>query len=61
MPDLRGSPFRDRRRGNRFVGGTIDFEKGSADFGETFLDENEVLMQAVFEDVAYRSEIENVT
>ena len=56
----RGSPLRDRRRRNRFVGGAIEFEKGSADFGETSLDENKVLMQAVIEDVGYRSEIEVV-
>ena len=60
MPGSRGSTFRDRRRRNRFVGGTIDFEKSSADFGETFLGKNEVLMQAVIEDVGYRSEIEVV-
>ena len=46
---------------NRFVGCTIDFEKRAADFGQTFLDEREVLMEAVFKDVADGSEIEIVT
>jgi hypothetical protein len=54
-------PFRGRGRGNRFVGRTIDFEKSFADFSETFLSENEVLVQTVFENVAYGSEIEIVT
>jgi hypothetical protein len=46
---------------NRFVGGTVDFEKRATDFGQTLLSQDEVLMQAIFEDVTYRSEIEIVT
>src|SRR5205823_8576734 len=60
-PGSRASPLQDRRRRNRFVGGTINFEKCTADFGQTFLNKSQVLMQAVFEDVTYRSEIEIVT
>jgi len=57
----RGSPFQNRSHGNRFVAGTVDFEESAADFSQTFLGEREVLMQAVFKDVANGRKTEVVT
>ena len=48
-------------RGDSFVTCTVSFEKGAADFGQAFLGEREVLMQAVFKNVADASEIQIVT
>src|SRR5205814_3698389 len=54
--------FRQKWSGeNGFVAGTVNFEKSTTDFGQTFLGQRQVLMQAVFEDVADGSEIEIVT
>ena len=55
------SPLGDALRGNSSVTCAVNFEKSAADFSQPLLGQRQVLVQAVFEDVANGGEIEIVS
>ena len=55
------SSLQDALRGDSYVTGTVNFEKSAADFGQPLLGRRQVLVQAVFEDVADGGKVEVVS